>query len=276
MSDASPPPAEEVLFLRDSDFQEIRLTRESSGHLSLTLDRVWQFHEKEEAVFHAHLADAPAVVAPRLADAAILGGGDGLAARNLLRYPELRSLVVAELDPLMAEMTLEQADMRQLSEDALRDPRVELQARDARALLDESEARFDLLIADFPTATQPELIPLFEAPLYAAAARALRRDGVLSVQVSREPAAFWPILAAVETSFAHVWPSLVHLDADDPEAWASFVLASNAPLGLRREARCPVSHFRGDRLEGFRIRNRQGTRFETHAYGDQPDFDEEG
>src|SRR5690606_21464704 len=118
---------------------------------------------------------------------------------NLLRYPEVERLIVAELDPAVLEMTLEQADMRALSRDALRDARVELQARDARALLEESEARFDLLIADFPTATQAALEPLFEAPLYAAAARALRPGGILSVQVSREPAGFWPILSAIES-----------------------------------------------------------------------------
>ena len=260
---------ERVLFEARSPYQDISLVEEPDGHLSLTLDDVWQFHTRDEQVFHSLLADTPMMLAPQPRRALILGGGDGLALRNLLRYPQLEHATLVELDALVIEAA-RVPEMVALSENCFADPRVELIIGDALEFIDRSAGPdpYDLIICDFPAATSPELARLFEAEVYASLARSSHERSVLAVQVSLDAEDFWPVCAAVEASFPWLHPMLVNLDQSgtDPNDWASFVIASPSPREFVREA-SPASFMNRERLESLRILNREGARFETKADG---------
>lgn len=260
----------DLLHGQTSAYQAIALYREDDGSLSLTLDDYWQFSTRDEHIFHEVLADVPLVLAPDPRRVLILGGGDGLALRNVLRYPDVEHVVLCELDPAVIEMTRTLPEMIALTDGATSDPRTKIVIQDAVAYLPEAEGTFDVIICDFPVPTSPELEGLFAAPFYEQVGHALAPGGVVSVQVSLEPAGYWPVLAALESALGPAEGRLVQM-ADG--AWASFVLAGRTGSGLVRPLAAEVRFLKPALVDALVIRNRGGSRFSTAAYGDQPDFE---
>ena len=238
-----------------SELQEVALWREDDGGISMTIDDYWQFSSADEAVFHEALVDGAMAMAPARSRALILGGGDGLAARNVLRMSDVESLTLVELDANVVRLATEVEQLRALNESSLLDPRVELVIADARAWIDGAEETFDVIVCDFPALTDAQLGALFSETFYASLLPLTHADTVISIQVSLDPEGFWPVLRAVEASFPSTLPHLVRLDADD---WANFIVASRTPLAAGDDPR--------------RITNRAGPRFHTQAYGDAPDY----
>src|SRR5205807_2043801 len=88
--------------------------------------------------------------AARHGEVLVLGGGDGLAVREILRHADVRHVTLVDLDPAMTELAHEVAPVRELNGDSLRDPRVTVVNADAMAWLGDSAEKFDIVIADFP------------------------------------------------------------------------------------------------------------------------------
>lgn len=266
-----PSEPEQVLYQARSDFQEIVLAQEPDGHINLTLDGVWQFRSQDEQVFHETLADTPMLLAERPARVLILGGGDGLALRNVLRYPELEQVTLCELDPLMLEMTRTVPAMIELTDDSLADPRVELLVGDALAFVEAGGdgKAWDVIICDFPAETAPALARLFDPHFFRQLLPLTHAQSLIAVQVSQEPPGFWRVCDAVERSFAWVHPMLARLNlGGEEDDWADFVIASQAPKVARREPAEALAFLTGERIARLRINNRGGARFETEEYGE--------
>jgi spermidine synthase len=277
------PGPEVVLYERRSESQHVLLERDADGFISLTIDGHWQFSSRDEGIFHEMLADLPMVFAPRVARVLILGGGDGLALRNVLRYPGVQEVLLCELDAGVIEMARDVPEMVHLCEDAFADPRVRVQLGDAREWVNgrltlNDAPRFDVVICDFPACTDARLERLFDREFYAKVAGLMHEESVLSVQVSQDPPGFWGVVdSGLSPNFAFTWPSLVALgDPDSPGTdWADFSLAAHERLRVRRAlARTETRSLVDGELEAYRITNRDRARFETGRYGDKPDFSE--
>lgn len=165
--------AEIVLFSERSRFQEILLTRLGTGEVSLYLDGAVQFASGwDETVYHHVLATMPALMlAGRDGEALVLGGGDGLAVRNLLECPGVEAITLVELDEAVLKLATQHPVMRRLNRDALHDPRVRVIHCDARDFVrSQPVKRYALAIVDFPDPLSPELEELIDESLYGALA----------------------------------------------------------------------------------------------------------
>lgn len=265
----------EVLLRDRSEFQSIELTIETDGSLALALDGYWQFSSLDEHVFHEWLVDTAMVSAERIDHVLILGGGDGLAARNALRYP-MAELTLVEIDRAVLDMAREIEPLVALNEGSLHDKRVRAVVGDAvEFVANTSSPAYDVIICDFPcpdsagavTATAAAFGPEFYRDL----AKCLRPGGIVSVQVSREPAGFWPILDCVDAMLAPASARLVELS---PDNWANFVFGGVTD-SLRRPLSEQIRALSPDRFGSTRILNRSGDRFVTAAYGEQPSFSDD-
>lgn len=260
---------------------EVLLWREPEGGISLTIDDYWQFASRDEHVFHEVLVDPAMIMAPDPRRVLILGGGDGLAARNVLRYGGggergggerggggVEQVVLVDNDPQVTRIAREVAELVELNEGALLDPRVELIHGDARAFIEGFVASgrecFGVVICDFPAPAHARYARLFDADFYTLLAQACEPEAVVSVQVSAEPSGFWPIVDAIAPSFPELQPRLVELSEDD---WASFVLASSGELRPRRSLAPGLRFLSSQAHEELVITSRAADRFETRAYG---------
>ncbi|MBI4817520.1 MAG: hypothetical protein HY791_14765 [Deltaproteobacteria bacterium] len=263
-----PPGAVAVVLHRvKSAFQNILLMKEADGTVVLTLDGYWQFHSDDEHVYHEVLADTPMVLAPKTEKVLILGGGDGLALRNILRYP-VDEAVLCELDPEVLRLTRETEEMQILSGRSLEDPRTRVIVDDARRFLAETDEKFDVVISDFPASTKPELDVLFSHAFFRTLSRVTHPQSVVSIQVSQGPKTFWDIYGSVAQVFPNAMPLLVEMGLGDfgEEYWANFILASNAPTLPRRSVAAGARFLTVEKLPRLVVRNLDFDWFDTEEY----------
>lgn len=144
--------ADEIVFARTSAYQRILVTQSRSG-FQLFLNGNLQFAGADEYRYHEALVH-PALLAAGAAGAPprrvlILGGGDGLALREVLAHP-VQAVTLVDFDPAMTELGRDFAPLAALNRRALFDPRVEVVNQDAMVWLESAPAGYDAAIIDFP------------------------------------------------------------------------------------------------------------------------------
>lgn len=197
-----------VAFAR-SPYQEIVVTRRGDD-MRLYLDGGLQFSTRDEFRYTESL------VYPALGQGArsalILGGGDGLAARELLRQSQIQQITQVELDP--AVIDLARTTLHEANGGALDDPRVTLVAGDAMTWLRTADRSFDAVIVDLPDPDNPVLGRLYSTEFYTLVTRALAPDGLMVVQAGSPystPTAFWRTVSTIESAGFAVTPYHVHV-----------------------------------------------------------------
>ena len=214
-----------IVLIERSHYQEIVVTQGEADDLRLFLNGDLQFSSRDEYRYHEALVH-PAM-AGRHARVLVLGGGDGLAIREILRYPGVQGVVNVELDARMTALARDDKRLRRLNRDALRDPRVQVVTADAFTWLRTSRERFDVVVADFPDPDDAATAKLYSQELYdGLRRRALAPGGRLVVQAgspyfARE--SFWGVEATLRA--ARWRPTPYHVDVPSFGDWG-FLLAS--------------------------------------------------
>ncbi|MEZ5375755.1 MAG: polyamine aminopropyltransferase [Acidimicrobiales bacterium] len=192
----------------DSGIQELVVTsRTHPGGVvdtRLFLDGDLQLSSVDEFRYHEALVH-PAVTGA--ANVLILGGGDCLAAREILRHPEVESITMVELDSGVVELMRTVPELAVLPNGACDDPRLQIVNDDAFTWVDRraSEGRvgFDAVIVDFPDPDTPALGRLYSVELYERVGRLLRPNGRVVVQCGSPffaPEAFWTCADTLEAA----------------------------------------------------------------------------
>ncbi|TQM13524.1 polyamine aminopropyltransferase [Pseudonocardia kunmingensis] len=202
--------ADPVVVAEQSAYQQIVLT-ERSGDVRLYLDGDLQFSSLDEyryteALVHPVLAADPERVL-------VLGGGDGLAAREALRHPSVREVVQVDLDP--AVLDLARTRLAELNGGSLTDPRVQVIAADAFTWLRGPAARgFDAVVVDMPDPDTPALGRLYSTEFYGLVGAALNPGGLMSVQAGSPystPTAYWRTISTIGSAGLAATPYHVHV-----------------------------------------------------------------
>ncbi len=187
-----------IIHNEQSHYQKIVLTEEQPSHEVsqeklqhvLFLDGFVQFSSIDEQSYHMCLADIPMLAASyqktKAKNILILGGGDGLAARNFLKNPRVEKITMVELDPAMIKLASENPIIRKYNNNSLNNPKVEIIVADAfRWVQDKQEilkGRFDIIVIDFPAPKNLTLARLFSAEFYRAAFKLVAPKGFISIQ----------------------------------------------------------------------------------------------
>lgn len=195
-----------------TDLQEIVVTgdagRDAAGgpgrSLDLFLDGRLRVSGRDEHRYHEALVH-PAMRGPR-ARVVILGGGDGLAAREVLRYPGVESVTVVELDPAVVELARTDPALSALNGGALADPRLRVDTADAFTWLrDEGQRRrpYDVVISDLPDPGVTRSTKLYSREFYGLASRVLAPGGRMAVHagpLATRPRVYWTIEATLRAA----------------------------------------------------------------------------
>ncbi len=184
---------DEIIFTRQTPYQRIVMTRWRND-FRLFLDGNLQFSSADEYRYHEALVHPAMGLAANREEVLILGGGDGLAIREVLRWPEVRRVTLVDLDPEMTRLARTFPALRSLNRAALDDPRVTVVHTDAHRFLETTADRYGAIIADLPDPNGDALAKLYSVEFFRLARRHLSPGGVFITQASspffsRE--AFW-------------------------------------------------------------------------------------
>lgn len=232
--------ADDIIFARDTRYQHLVLTR-FKDDLRLFLNSHLQFSSRDEYRYHEALIHPglAAIAAPRRV--LVLGGGDGLAVREILKYPQIESITLVDLDPEMTKLFSSHTLLTALNKSSLTSPRVHVINADAFPWVDANPDSFDFIVIDFPDPTNYSLGKLYTTAFYRAVARHLSTQGMLVVQSTSPMFArdsFWCIAETIKQVGLDTYPYHVYVPSFGE--WG-FVLASShnytpptsLPAGLR-------------------------------------------
>ena len=186
--------ADHVIYSETSAYQRVVVTASRAG-VRLFLNGNLQFHSRDEYRYHEALVH-PALSAqgaPRRV--LVLGGGDGMAVREILKYPSVEKVTLVELDPHMTTLFSTMALLRGLNGDSLHSPKVEIVNADAFAWLEQHDEMFDAIVVDFPDPTNFSIGKLYTRTFYELVERHLSASGYAVVQTTSPLIArksFWP------------------------------------------------------------------------------------
>lgn len=170
-----------LVYMEQSEYQRLVLTRRGND-VRLYLDGSLQFASADEYRYHESLVHPAATRLPRLARVLILGGGDGLALRELAHY-DLEKVVLVDLDPAMTRMGQTHDYVRKLNQNAFEQVDVEVVNDDAFNFLREDKRSYDLIVVDLPDPHHESLAKLYSVSFYRALQARLARGGIAALQL---------------------------------------------------------------------------------------------
>ncbi|MCP4685352.1 MAG: spermidine synthase, partial [bacterium] len=210
---------DKVVFSHTSDYQHIVVTESKAGDVSCYINGQLQFNSFDEYIYHEQLVHPAFVLAPVRKRVLVLGGGDGLAVREILKYSEVESITLCDLDPVMTELARNNEYFAEMNRNSLQDARlvvidnhalvpsgtepilvrsqknpynapagtvaeVAIINIDAARFVEQISGVYDVIIIDFPDPNTPELAKLYSKKFYTQIARKLAAYGIMVQQAT--------------------------------------------------------------------------------------------
>ena len=225
---------EDIVHAESSPYQRIVITR-WRDELRLYLNHNLQFSSRDEYRYHEALVHPGMAALPGARRVLVLGGGDGMAVREILKYPQVDSITLVDLDPRMTQLFSQSAMLRELNADALSSPKLKVINADALQWLEQTEEMFDFVVADFPDPSNHSLGKLYSTAFYRLLKRHIAETGRIVVQATSPLYAresFWTVVATLEAAGWQTAP--YHALVPSFGEWG-FILAG------RREFRSPAA-----------------------------------
>ena len=220
--------ADQVIFSRNTRYQRIVLTRWKDD-IRLFLSSHLQFSSKDEYRYHEALVHPGLAAIPNAKHVLVLGGGDGLAVREILKYRSVETITLVDLDPEMTGLFRKHPTLTHLNANSLNSPRVHVINADAFPWLDTNTEVFDFAVVDFPDPTNYSLGKLYTTAFYRLLARHISESGFIVVQ-STSPLfarqSYWCIVETLKQAGLRTYPYHVYVPSFGE--WG-FVLAGHRP-----------------------------------------------
>lgn len=198
----------EVVFAEQTPYQRIALLQRSET-VRLYLNGRLQFSSRDEYRYHESLVHPALSALPGPRRVLVLGGGDGLAVREILRHRSVEKVTLVDIDAQVTNLFRDQPRLVELNGGSLRDPRVQVVNADAWRWLEDRPrggaegAPFDAIVMDLPDPSTYALGRIYSVPFFRLVSAHLAPDGLFVTQATapfmvRE--AFWSIVATLEAA----------------------------------------------------------------------------
>ena len=231
-----------TLYSNRSEYQQINvLETEEFGRL-LLLDGLVMTTERDEAIYHEMLVHPPLHIHPGSENVLIIGGGDGGAVREALKYPGLRGVTLCEIDREVVEVA--RRFFPRLSK-GLDDPRVEVVFEDGSRILQDLDNQLDVILVD---STDPigAAKALFTKKFYSSCHKALKEGGILCAQ-SESPIYHTDIIRSIKADLLEAGFQDVRFYTAPvptyPGGFWSWVIASKKEIKISDQAPLPREHY---------------------------------
>ena len=224
-----------VVYLEQSEYQRLVVTKHDDD-VRMFLDGSLQFSTRDEYRYHEVLVHPTALRAASLRDVLILGGGDGMALRELQNYPEIEHVTLVDLDPAVVELARSHEEIRAANLNAFEEMEPEVIHDDAFTWVERTDREFDLIIIDLPDPHHESLAKLYSVAFYRSVARRLRPEGLVVAQLgspffARET--FWTAVRTLEQAGFRTRP--FHVQVPSFGEWGFAMAGRSLPPSPRRK-----------------------------------------
>lgn len=184
-----------VVYYKFSPYQKLVLTH-FKNDTRLYLNDQLQFSSIDEARYHETLAHTALTTVKDPKNVLILGGGDGLLAREVLRYKSVNSITIVDIDSAVTNLSKEHQLLKKLNKGATTSPIVKIVNQDALNYVRNSNVKYDAVLVDLVDPANEKVAKLYSLEFYTYANRVLQPSGVFITQATSPyftPRAFWQI-----------------------------------------------------------------------------------
>lgn len=199
---------EKVIFSKSTPYQRITLTSDKNG-TKLFLNGNLQFYSADEYRYHEALVHPIMSLVPDAKKILILGGGDGFAVRELLKYPTIKEIQLVDLDPEMIRLFKHNSELNKLNDSALFSSKLAIKNEDAFIWLKQTSQIYDVILIDLPDPSNFSLGKLYTDQFYHEVSKHLDETGALVVQSTSPfvaPKSFWCIANTLQINQLHILP----------------------------------------------------------------------
>lgn len=223
---------DKIILSKQTKYQNIVITKHKDD-LRLFINGNIQFSASDEYRYHESLVHIPMSAVKNREKVLVLGGGDGLAVREILKYPEVKKITLVDLDEEMVELSRTNTHIVKLNENSLNNSKVEFVYNDAFKFLENSNEIYDLIIVDLPDPNNESLNKLYTNVFYRLCRKNLSATGAMAVQ-STSPyyakEAYWCINKTLEAEGFNVMP--YHVEVPTFGDWG-FQLVTKDTLDIK-------------------------------------------
>ncbi|MTW11900.1 polyamine aminopropyltransferase [Pseudoduganella eburnea] len=216
---------DEIVYSTTTPYQRLVITKWKDD-LRLYINGNLQFSSRDEYRYHEALVHPVMGALPWAKRVLILGGGDGLALREVLRYPQVEHVTLVDLDPAMTAAFTKRDELVALNKGSFHDKRVHVVNADAAIWLQQNADMFDASIVDFPDPSSFALGKLYSVPFYGMLKKHVAANGLVVIQATSPffaPHAYWTVDATLRDVGMRTWP--YHLYVPSFGEWG-FIMAS--------------------------------------------------
>jgi len=224
-----------IILSKQSPYQKIVVT-EWNDDKRLFLNGSLQFSTTDEYRYHESLVHLPMALTQNREKILILGGGDGLAVREILRYKDVQHIDLVDLDAEVTDLAKSNPIFTALNQNSLTHAKVKIFNQDAFNFIKETNNRYSLIIIDLPDPHDTSLGKLYSKEFYEMVKKCLSADGLMITQSTSPYFAkktFW----CIETTLAEVFETVVPYTAYVPTfgQWGFVIASQNLGVSTQQQ-----------------------------------------
>jgi len=234
---------DEIIYTANTPYQRVVVTK-TRNDLRMFINGSIQFSSQDEYRYHEALVLPAMSSAHSRRNILVIGGGDGLAAREILKFNDVERLLIVDIDSAITDFARDNPMMRALNLDSMRHPKTRIVNDDAWKFLEKAPDLYDVIIIDLPDPDDLTLSRLYSRSFYRLLAGKLARGGKMVTQATSplySNKAFWCIYNTISAIENPLYESELASETTclETEAYGcyvpsfgswGFVMASNAPI----------------------------------------------
>ena len=222
---------DKIIYSKQTKYQKIVITSWNEWY-SLYINGNQQLSTFDEYLYHEPMVHSVMNLSDARNNILVLGGGDGCAVREILKYDDVKKITLVDLDPEMIELGKSNAIFNAINENAFQNEKVQLISKDAFTFLENSDVTYDVIIVDLPDPNNVDLNKLYTKEFYKLCYLRLSDKGVFITQ-SGSPyyatKAFYCINKTLETASFHTLPLRNQILTLGEWSW---IIGSKDPISL--------------------------------------------